>query len=290
MRLRFLLRPNWLALTVVVFGFATLCYTLLAPWQFGRNAQREAQNASVQASLAAEPKPLAQVLPGTAAPTQASEWDRVRITGSYLPNAEVIARLRTVLGEPAFEVLAPFRTSGGQVIVVDRGYLRPNDKTQVPDHPAPPAGQQELVARVRADEMDPKHRDAFADASTAGRIHSYSINSQVVGSARDLAIRPGYFQLDPNQPGGLGTLPLPSLSAGPFFSYALQWIAFGTMAILGWLYFTVRELRPGGALTTAPGKRPRKSVAQILAEDEQERDAIEQEPADSQHAGRRYEG
>ena len=69
----------------------------------------------------------------------------------------------------------------------------------------------------------------------------------------------------------LGALPLPQTDSGPFLSYALQWIAFGAMALLGWLYFTVRELKPGGALTrpSEPAQPTRrKSVAEILAEDE----------------------
>jgi hypothetical protein len=46
----------------------------------------------------------------------------------------------------------------------------------------------------------------------------------------------------------------------------LQWIAFGAMALGGWVYFTWREIQPGGALTQ---DRPRRqSVAEMLAEDE----------------------
>jgi hypothetical protein len=33
---RFLLRPGWIALVIVVVGFAVAAFTLLAPWQFGR--------------------------------------------------------------------------------------------------------------------------------------------------------------------------------------------------------------------------------------------------------------
>ena len=36
-RWSFLLRPQWLALYVVVLGFAYLCFTVLAPWQLGKN-------------------------------------------------------------------------------------------------------------------------------------------------------------------------------------------------------------------------------------------------------------
>ncbi len=267
--MKFLLRPSWLALTLVVFTFAIACYTLLAPWQFRRDDERSAQNAALQASFTAQPRPLAEVLPPGVAPDGSTQWDRVTVTGSYLPQGEVVARLRTVQGEPAFEVLTPFRTTGGQVILVDRGYVRPDSRTRVPPYAAPPAGEVPLVARIRVDENDPKNRDAFADESTDGKLHSYTVDSRVVARASGLGIRPGYFQLDDGQPGVLGALPLPQTDSGPFFSYALQWIAFGTMAILGWLYFTVRELKPGGALTSPkPSRERRKSVAQILAEDE----------------------
>lgn len=102
----------------------------------------------------------------------------------------------------------------------------------------------------------------------------YAINPDVVGRAAGLTIRPGYFQLTEGQPGVEEALPLPKLDAGPYFSYALQWIAFGVMALGGWLYFTVREVRPGGALAgggAGSADRPRarrKSVAEMLAEDE----------------------
>jgi len=267
--LRFLLRPGWLALTVVVFAFAVCCFTLLSPWQFSRNAEREAQNAALHASFTASPAPLAQVLPPGTAPDQRTEWHLVSLTGSYLPAAEVVARLRTVQGEGAFEVLTPFRTTDGPVVLVDRGYVRLDDKSGVLPYPAPPPGTVQLTARVRVNETDPKNRDAFADASTGGRLQSYVVDSRVVARATKLDIRPGYFQLDVGQPGVLGALPLPQTDSGPFFSYALQWIAFGVMALLGWLYFTVRELMPGGALTAPKAERPRrKSVAEILAEDE----------------------
>ncbi|WP_116045121.1 SURF1 family protein [Amycolatopsis palatopharyngis] len=269
MRLKFLLKPGWLALTLVVFTFAIACYTLLAPWQFSRHTERQVQNAALQESFVSEPRPLAEVLPAGTAPDEGAEWRRVSVTGTYLAEDEVIARLRTVLGEPAFEVLAPFRTTGGQVVLVDRGYLQPDQRSRVPSYAAPPETQVELVGRVRVDETDPHARPVFANEATDGRLHTYSVDSQLVGAATGLDIRPGYLQLDAGQPGALGTLPLPQVEAGPFLSYALQWIAFGTMTLLGWLYFTVRELKPGGVLAEQePRPNRRKSVAQMLAEDE----------------------
>ncbi|KZB82453.1 SURF1 family cytochrome oxidase biogenesis protein [Amycolatopsis regifaucium] len=267
MRLKFLLKPGWLALTLVVFTFAACCFTLLAPWQFSRDAEREHQNTALRESFTGQPKPLDELLPAGAAPDQRTEWHLVSLKGTYLPEGEVVARLRSIQGEAAFEVLTPFRTVDGTVVLVDRGYVRLDEKSRALPFDPPPTGTVDIVTRARQDEKDGKNRDAFADESTGGKLQSYVVDSQVVARAAKLDIRPGYFQLDVNQPGVLGALPLPKTDAGPFFSYALQWIAFGAMALLGWLYFTVRELKPGGALTTERPQR-RKSVAELLAEDE----------------------
>ncbi|HVV10773.1 SURF1 family protein [Amycolatopsis sp.] len=287
MRWKFLLRPSWLFLVVGVLVFAFACFYLLSPWQFSRNSEREAQNSAVQSSLTADPRPLSSVLAPGVAPDAKTEWTRVTITGTYLPQDEVVARLRTVQGEPAFEVLTPMRTTDGQVVLIDRGYEKPADHGAVPPYAAPPAGTVTVIARIRQDETDPKNRDAFADASTAGKLQAYDVDSRVVAKSSGLDIRPGYYQLDQNQPGTLNALPLPQLDSGPFFSYALQWIAFGVMAIGGLLYFTIRELKPGGVLAEMGDRakekraRRRKSVAQILAEDEADESAEEpsEEPA-----------
>jgi len=99
-RFRFLLQPGWLALTLVVFVFAASCYSVLAPWQFGRNADQEAQNAALQSSFANQVAPLEQLVPAGGEPQGKLEWRQVRLTGNYLPQGEAMARLRTVQGKP----------------------------------------------------------------------------------------------------------------------------------------------------------------------------------------------
>ena len=38
-RWRALFQPGWLALAVAVVAFAYLCFTVLAPWQLGKNTK-----------------------------------------------------------------------------------------------------------------------------------------------------------------------------------------------------------------------------------------------------------
>lgn len=262
-RLRFLLRPGWLALTAVVLTFAVACFALLAPWQFGRHAERKATNDAIARSFDAAPVPVEEMPAGPD-----TEWRRVTLTGIYLADDEVVARLRTVRGEPAFEVLTPFRLTDGAVVLVDRGYVRPVEGA-VPDYPEPPSGEVTLTARVRVDERDPGSRPPLPGDDA--RTQVYAVDSRAVSSVTGLTIRPGYAALTDRSPGVVEALPLPELEAGPFLSYALQWITFGVMALLAWLYFTWREVRPGGVLATPRGstERPRRqSVARQVAEEE----------------------
>lgn len=265
-RLRFLLRPGWLALTALVLIFAAVCFTLLAPWQFRRHEERSTTNDAISTSANAAPVDIDRVLSRGQEPGAGTEWRSVRVTGRYLGDDEVVARLRTVLGEAAFEVLTPFRLGDGSIVLVDRGYVRPVQGDQavaVPDFAAPPSGTVTLTARLRADERDPRERPP---ERRDGRLQVYAVGAGVVEHATGLDIRPGYLQLDDKNPGVLAALPLPELDSGPFLSYALQWIAFATMALLAWLYFTWREIKPGGVLAAERPKRV--SVAQQIAEEE----------------------
>ena len=62
-RLAFLFRPGWIALALVVVAFAYLCFTVLAPWQLGKNTKTSRENAQIAASLKADPVAVTTVLP-----------------------------------------------------------------------------------------------------------------------------------------------------------------------------------------------------------------------------------
>nr|WP_228046475.1 SURF1 family cytochrome oxidase biogenesis protein [Saccharopolyspora sp. HNM0983] len=297
--MKFLLRPGWLGLILLVVLFASLCFTFLAPWQFDRNEQAQTRNDNIAESMDADPRPIGEVLPGGRAPAEDTEWAEVEMRGHYLPDQEVLGWQRTVQGEPAFEVLVPFRLDDGSTVLVNRGYIRPVDGTRTPEYAAAPSGPAEITARVRTDEQDSERRPTF---DHDGHHWTYAINAQTVAEGTGLDLRPGYFSLVENQPGVLNPLPLPRLESGPYFSYALQWISFGVMAIAAIGYLVYAELRPAPAFgppaeqsgdagsganpdpdgnsPAAGGSRKRRSkrasVAEAIAEEER-REAAERE-------------
>jgi cytochrome oxidase assembly protein ShyY1 len=265
-RWRFLLRPGWVALTVAVMCFAVAAFTVLAPWQFRRAAERAERNAAIEYAFHTPPQPLRELLPRSTAPSQAVEWRQVILTGHYLPAAEMVARLRTVEGEPAYEVLTPFQLSDGSVMLVDRGYLRPAEGVRVPSYPPAPSGELSVTGRLRSDEPDPQSRQVVQQD---GHRQVYAVSSHTVGAATGLRLEPGYVQLVDGSPGVLAALPLPQLDPGPSFAYALQWIAFGTMAPLGLAYFAWREATAGrreeGSYGVAAG-RPRDPPVAVIGD------------------------
>jgi cytochrome oxidase assembly protein ShyY1 len=238
MRWRFLLRPGWVALTAVVVCFAVAAFTLLAPWQFRRAAERAERNAAIESSFTTPPQPLRSVLPAHAAPSHRTEWRQVQVTGHYLPSAEMVVRLRTVQGEPAYEVVIPLRLADGSTVLVDRGYLRPAEGVRVPGYPPVPGGEVTVIGRLRADEPDPWRGEVVVQD---GHRQVYAVSTSTVGAATGVQLEPGYLQLVDSAPGVLSALPLPQLYSGPSFAYALQWLAFGAMAPLGLAYFAWRE-------------------------------------------------
>lgn len=260
--MRFLLRPGWIALVVAVIGFTVAAFTLLAPWQFGREAQRDAEQRAIDASYTTPPVPFDELGAGV---TPETEWRQVTVTGTYLPEAEAVLRLRVVDGKPAVEVLTPLRTDSGRVLLVDRGTVTAASGAELPAYPAPPAEPVTLTGRLRLDQPDPERRAA---TPLGGKLIVYTIDSAAVGAATGLPVEPGHLQLSADQPGVLTPLTVaPDSSGAPFtnLSYALQWLTFGVIALVALGIFIRLELmhRRGDG-----GRKDRAALRHALAGDD----------------------
>jgi cytochrome oxidase assembly protein ShyY1 len=271
---RFLLRPGWLALIALVVGFAVAAFTLLAPWQFGREEQRDAEQRAIDTATALAPVPLAELVPPGDAVTSEDEWRQVSVSGSYVPDGEGLVRLRVVDGQPAFEVLTPFRTDDGRLITVNRGSVTAESGSAVPDYPPPPAGTVTLSARLRLDETDPQGRAAI---ESDGHRQVYAADSRALAAATGLGLEPGFLQLTAGQPGVLRPLDVAPTSGGeaPFtnFSYALQWLTFGVIALFALGYFVRLELLQRRDVKRGPGRRAeRTALRRALAGDDEPMD------------------
>jgi cytochrome oxidase assembly protein ShyY1 len=239
-RLAFLLRPGWVALAVVVVAFTYLCFTVLAPWQLGKNTKTSRENDQIQQSLTTAPVPLTTLLPQQDSSAPDAQWRRVTATGHYLPDKQLVARLRVAEGDPSMEVLVPFAVDGGPTVLIDRGYVRPLPGSRVPPMPPPPREPVTITARLRDSEEPVLDKESFV---SDGVRQVYSIDVQHIAGLTSVPLAGSYLQLTENQPGGLGVIGLPHLAAGPFLSYGIQWITFGVVAPILLGYFVYSEVR-----------------------------------------------
>jgi cytochrome oxidase assembly protein ShyY1 len=239
-RLAFLLRPGWVALAVVVIAFTYLCFNVLAPWQLGKNTKTSRENNQIAQSLTTAPVPLKTLVPQQDSSAPDAQWRKVTATGHYLADKQLLVRLRVADGDPALEVLLPFVVDGGPTVLVDRGYVRPEQGSRVPPIPPPPHQTVAITARLRDSEPPVRDKESF----TSGGVRQvYSIDIRQIATLTGVPLAGSYLQLVDNQPGGLGVIGVPHLDAGPFLSYGIQWITFGVVAPILLGYFVYAEVR-----------------------------------------------
>ena len=238
-RLAKLATPWWVGVVLTALLFTTACWTILAPWQFRRHHERDAQNAAVAEALVTAPAPVGTYLPLGSAPNQGDIWRRVTVTGTFLPADQVYARLRSnTEGYPAAEVIVPMRLTDGTLLLVDRGYVPDADVRAGRVPSPPPVGPTTVTGRVQDDQPDPLHR---APVVEKGLTQVYGVDSARLAGLGG-PVRPGFIQLVADTPGVLAPIGVPDADSGPFLSYAWQWCAFGAMALIALAYFMWRQV------------------------------------------------
>ena len=152
LRFGFLATGPWILGFVVCILFAFLCHAL-AQWQWDRRVEVQHRVNRVLENYDDDPVPFAEASRLFTAFQTEDEWTPVTLTGEYLVDETLIVRNRPRAGQPGYEVLVPFRTDEGPVVVVDRGWLPVGNTPGQPDAvPAPPAGHAEVVVRVKPGE------------------------------------------------------------------------------------------------------------------------------------------
>lgn len=234
-RYRFLLRPGWLALHVLVL-LAVLLMINLGFWQLRRLDEKKDRNALVEARQEEPVVPVEEVLTPDAdeAAVDALNFRRVEATGTYLADQQVLVRNRSLGGSPGTWVLTPLVLDDGTALVVSRGWI-PLDGDL--ERAAPPGGEVTVQGFVQL----PQTRGTFGPTDAAeGTIDSLSrVDVERLQQQVDETLLPAWVQLveqDPAQPEEIpAVVPLPTLDEGPHLSYAGQWFIFSAIAAGGYV-------------------------------------------------------
>jgi cytochrome oxidase assembly protein ShyY1 len=213
---RFLLKPKWIAFTLVVLGAAALMVNL-GLWQFDRLGQRRDFNDLVNSRTTSEGQPAQPSWLGADADVADAEWRVVDVVGEFEGKTDALA----VSG--GYQLISPMVLSTGQTVLINRGGI---DVTA--DIPGPPAGDIALVGRIR----------------------------EVPRALRQDGLTGTYLEAISASPpdGGVTELPLPILSEGNHLSYTLQWLTFAVCVLVGW-GLAVRRTAAGPRTGLRGGRR-----------------------------------
>lgn len=259
---------RWGGYVAIAVAFAIAC-AFLSNWQFTRNAERSAQLQLVEANYDAEPGTLETLVPRDDTLPEDSEWHPVLLRGSYLPEQTLLVRNRPHGGTSAFEVLVPFHTDDGRILLIDRGWIPPAENSDPSTIPVPPAGIVEVVARLRPSESLPRSGRVDAPAGQVPTI-SLPLIDQTLGEPAGF-ITGAYGIVVTEDPAATPmpqALDSPSDDPGPHLSYAIQWILFAIMgfAFIGYVIRTEGQVRREES--TGQPRRARVRRRDVDADDE----------------------
>ena len=230
---------RWMIGTLFVAAIVVGCIAA-GFWQLRRLDERRAVSAQVLAR-SAELVDLPDEGFVEDADAAALMYRKVRVTGTYDREHELLARFRTRKGLPGYEVVTPLVVSDG-IVLVDRGWvpLDVGDRWPVPnpDLPTRPVEVEGILVRAESGRVGITPSDGTKPAVVS------SIAPRKLGSAVGADGRAVYaltvLASDSSEsfPAPIGP---PSLGDGPHRDYAVQWFLFATVGIVGWPILLLRR-------------------------------------------------
>ncbi|MGH3317464.1 MAG: SURF1 family protein, partial [Nocardioidaceae bacterium] len=150
---RFLLSRRWVLFALFVVVLGALCWRL-GIWQFDRLEERKAENAIISRNLDAPALPATQVMTADRPLPEQQQWRRVSVTGAYDVADETLVRYQTRDGQPGVVVLTPLRSTQGDSVIVDRGWMAVTNDPTAPVHPPPPPSGEVTVTGWAVPDQD----------------------------------------------------------------------------------------------------------------------------------------
>jgi cytochrome oxidase assembly protein ShyY1 len=227
-----LIRPRWIALTLFLLILIYL-FIRLSNWQFDRYDQRVLRNESTNVALSFAPKKIDSV----SQMTDLKQWEKVEITGNYLSDQSKLVRKQYLENNLGFWVITPFKIQNGENILVNRGWIPIGSSASSNQSiPLAPVGTVNLEGYLQPfNESITQPKDL--PLSQVNTIDYNYFESEIANNF--------YVQLAKSSPmdNQVAIIPLPELSNGPHFSYAIQWILFALLLPIGWYVLLKNETK-----------------------------------------------
>jgi surfeit locus 1 family protein len=244
--------PRWRTGWAVPALFALVAFSTfvgLGTWQLQRKAWKEALIDSLEQRLAASPVNLPARARWPSLDPADDEFRRVKFSAAFVPGQEALvygvgSALRSDVSGPGYWVFAPARLAGGDLIVVNRGFVPEGRQDQASRSRAQNVGIIEMVGVMRW----PEPRGWFTAKEDLARNLWFVRDQTAIAHAKGWGeVAPFYVELESPQPvGGLpraGALKIDLRNA--HLQYAITW--YGLAVVVAVMFgFWLRGRRRAG--------------------------------------------
>ncbi|MCG6205788.1 SURF1 family protein [Rhodopseudomonas sp. HC1] len=223
-------RPSlWLTIPALL-GVALLIS--LGVWQVERRAWKLALIDRVEARIHAAPAPLPSAAAWPAVTAANDEYRRVTATGEFQHDRETLTTAVTEAGG-GFWVITPLRMADGRTVLINRGYISPEQRDRTSRRDGEPTGPVTVTGLLRMTEPN----GGFLRHNAPADERWYSRDVQAIAGARGIDhVAPFFIDADASlniagQPiGGMTVVQFPN----NHLTYALTWFCLAFM-LAGWL-------------------------------------------------------
>lgn len=227
-----LTKPRWIALTAFLLIMIYL-FIRLSDWQFDRYNTRIQNNEITTTALNSEPIKLTDL----SQVSELKDWQKVSLKGEFMDSDAKLLRRQYLESSLGFWVITPLKLDNDQVILVNRGWIPiAESSTSQQEIPSSPQGDVTIIGYVQT-LKDTRSEPEDLPLNQINHLNSTNFSSQPLST--------NYLQLASMTPmdNQVAIIPLPELSNGPHFSYAIQWILFALMLPIGWYVLLKNENR-----------------------------------------------
>jgi len=220
-------------------------FQALSNWQWHRLSDRQILNVQIQSQIDKDPVSLSGILiDGTESKSVPSDtqWRTVEMTGTWLQPEQVLVRKKSLESNLGLWVVTPLRLTDGTVVMINRGWTAAaNSAIDSPVVADAPIGEVEVLGRLR----DVQERTSPAPTDLPEGQVDRIVPMEIVSSEETLSN--AYVEMIASRPESktseIRTLPEPEVTEGAHRSYALQWMFFEIMTVIGWLILVRNELK-----------------------------------------------
>ena len=237
-------------MTLVCFAMLP-AFQALSNWQWHRLSDRQDYNLQIQSQIDKAPVELSEVVSivSTSKTVSAnSQWRTVEMTGVWLTEQQVLVRKKSLESNLGLWVVTPLKLQDGTIIMINRGWTAAaNSAVDSPAVAELPSGTIEVLGRVREVQQRTKPAPTDLPEGQVDRIIPLEIvdNPNTVSNA--------YVEMTASRPesksSDIRTLPEPEVTEGAHRSYALQWMFFEIMTIIGWVILVRNEVKEQRKIT-----------------------------------------